>query len=190
MMLPGRLGWVLSFVLVLPLIGSVRAETPDEELAWAEDVLLRADLFMKAPQTGTYLWQTTPKLTIINGTKEQKKVVADVVADLNEALKDTPIKGIELLKPNDPRASIKVHFTRRAHIATVAQAYRFGPLIVKEIAKKKWNSATSFHTTPTNRWVIRDGVAILSSDKEDAKWLPNNTLRCLCNLLGFLNSWW
>jgi hypothetical protein len=179
---------MVSFILLLSSVSALRAEGEDEELGWAEDVLLRADLFKKAPRTGTRLWQTAPKLTLIGATKEQKKVVADIVKDLNETLESTPIKGIELLKPNDPRATIKVHFTRRARVATVAQLYRFDPLLVKEIAKKKWICASQFHPTPTNIWVVHSGVIILSSDKEHAGLLPNNALRSLCGLLGFLNN--
>jgi hypothetical protein len=178
---------MLSLVLFLAVVGPVRAEEDKEELAWAEDVLIRADIFNKAPRTGTRLWLTTPKLTILGGTKEQKQVVADVVKNLNDTLKETPIKGIELLKPNDPRATLKVQFARRARIATVAQAYRFGPQIVKEIAKKKWTLASKFHAMPANRWVVQGGVVIVSSDKEDADWLQSNTLRGLCWVLGFMN---
>jgi hypothetical protein len=180
------IGWLFSSLLFVGVAGSIRAEE-DQELAWAEDILIRADIWKKAPKTGTRLWLTAPKLTILGGTKEQKQVVGDVVKHLNETLKSTPIKGIELLRSNDPRATLKVQFARRARIPAVAQVYRFPLPYVKEIARKKWSYASMFYSTPPNPWVVRSGLVLMSSDKEDADWLRSNTLNALCWLLGFMN---
>jgi hypothetical protein len=180
-----RLGW-LGGLVVLTVLGEARAEAPGEELPWAEEVLLRGELAVEGTRTGTRRWLTAPRLTILGGTKEQKKVVADAVAHLNEALRDTPIKGIELLKPHDGRATITVHFARRARLASVAQLYRLHPALVKQIKKKKWSYVSSILPTPANQWVVGSGILLLPSDPAYEATLPSLSLQGLCTLLGLI----
>jgi hypothetical protein len=175
---------VLSLFLGSAVVGPARSQPDEQEIRWAEDVLLRPIVFRGNKRTGVRKWLTTPKLAVKGATAEQKMMVEEVVKHLNETLKDTPIKRIEMVKPNDPRATIKVQFARRARIPAVAQAYNLGRDYVQHVAKTKPTFAGAFHPQRNNPFVLVGGTVILSSDKEDAAGMKNFTLILLCQVLG------
>ena len=84
------------FTLLGPLPEPARSEPASDDLAWVEDIVLRPYFALQSSETGTRRWSVAPKLTVIGGTRNQQKIVAEVVQHLNETLKHTPLKGIEL----------------------------------------------------------------------------------------------
>jgi len=180
-------------VLLTALLGSLaapaRSEPTGDDLAWVEDIVMRPNYALKENETGTYRWIEAPKLTVVGGTKDQQKIVAEVVGDLNETLKQTPLKRIELLKPNNPAPSLPVFLVRRSAIPTKAFQLGVPENVVRLIATEKWNDLSwTTRLDPANKYLIRSGFVVLSSDKADAELLRRNLLQDLCFSLGFANS--
>jgi hypothetical protein len=176
---------VLLATLYGPLAARAQSEPTADDLAWVEEIVLRPNFVLKESDTGTRRWPVAPKLTVVGGTKDQQKIVADVVEHLNETLKQTPLKGIELLKPNNPAATLPVFIVRRSAIPTRATDLGVPEDVVELMTKEKWSNLSWTYWDPANNYEIRSGFVVVSSDKAGAEQLRCNLLQDLCYDLGF-----
>src|SRR5262245_56819107 len=118
---------------------SARADEVDQKtLTWVQQIVLRGDFVKQDDHTGTRKWVKTPKLSVFGGSQEQQRTVSGVVESLNEVFKDTPIKRIELVKPDDATADIKLHLAARARLVDVAKDNHLPAELVAEIRKGQW----------------------------------------------------
>lgn len=158
-----------------------------DDLAWVEDIVLKPNFALQAAQTGTLRWKVAPKLSVLGGKRDQQKVVAEVVQHLNETLKQTPLKGIELLDPNNPTATLPVFFVHKQALPKKATQLGQPRKAVQIMAKEKWNSACWIRPDSAKKGEIESGVVLVSSDKADADQLRNNLLTMLCYNLGLMS---
>jgi len=157
------------------------------DLTWVEDIVLRPHFVLQESETGTRRWTVAPKLTVVGGTRDQQKVVAEVVEHLNETLKQTPLKGIELLGPNNPAATLPVFFVHKHAIPKKATQLGQPRKVVQVMTKEKWNCACWIREGSAKKCEIQTGVVLVSSDKADADQLRNNLLTTLCYDLGLMS---
>lgn len=173
----------LYAVLLVP----VRSDAAGEDLAWVEDIVLRPHFALPKNETGVRQWTAAPKLTVVGGTRDQQKVVADIVQHLNEALKQTPLKGIELLGPNNSAATLTVFFVKKHTIPRKASQLGQPRKVVQLMTKEKWSCACWIQEDSIKKCEIQSGVVLVSSDKADADQLRNNLLTTLCYDLGLMS---
>lgn len=162
-------------------------DKPQSDLTWVEDIVLRPHFVLQESETGTRRWTVAPKLTVVGGTRDQQKVVAEVVEHLNETLKQTPLKGIELLGANDPAATLPVFFVHKHAIPKKATQLGQPRKVVQVMTKEKWTCACWIREDATKKCEIQSGVVLVSSDKADAGQLRNNLLTTLCYDLGLMS---
>ncbi|HEY7331060.1 MAG TPA: DUF2927 domain-containing protein [Gemmataceae bacterium] len=161
-------------------------ETGDD-LAWVEDIVLRPNFALQTGATGTLRWTTAPRLTVVGGTRDQQKIVAEVVGHLNDTLKQTPLKGIELLAPNHPEATLAVFLVSKQALPRKATQLGQPKKAVQLMAKEKWKAATWIREDSVKKNEIQGAVVLVSSDKADADQLRNNLLTTLCYDLGLMS---
>jgi hypothetical protein len=178
---------VLILALLGPLAELARSEPADDDLAWVEDIVLRPHFAIQTSATGTRRWTMAPKLTVVGATREQQKIVAEVVQHLNETLKHTPLKEIELLSPSHPSATLLVFFVHKHAIPRKATGLGQPRKVVELMTKEKWTAACWIREDPAKRWEIQSAVVLVSSDKADADQLRNNLLTTLCYDLGLMS---
>lgn len=183
---PLRVG-AFMLTLLAPLADSARSEPASDDLAWIEDIVLRPYFALQKSETGTRRWSVAPKLTVVGGTRNQQQIVAEVVQHLNETLKHTPLKGIEVLSPNHPSATLLVFFVRKS--ALPAKATQFGQPrdVVKLMTKQKWTAACWIREDAAKKCAIQSAVVLVSSDKADAGRLRHNLVTTLCYDLGLMS---
>jgi hypothetical protein len=157
------------------------------DLPWVEDIVMRPHFLLQQSETGTRRWAIAPKLTVVGGTRDQHKVVAEVVQHLNETLKQTPLKRIELLGPNNPAATLPVYFVHKLAIPRKATQLGQPRKVVQVMTKEKWNCACWIREDSAKKCQIQNGVVLVSSDKADADQLRNNLLTTLCYDLGLMS---
>src|SRR5262245_16215866 len=178
---------LMIFISLVAVAAATPSQPANDELAWIEDIVLRPDFVLQASESGTRRWSTAPKLAVMGGAKDQQKVVADVVEHLNETLRQTPLKGITTLKPNDPTATLPVYFVRKSDIPATAAKLGVPPNVVQLMSKEKWNYCRWSRPNPANKFELRRGFVIVSSDKADADHLRNNLLGALSFELGLMD---
>jgi hypothetical protein len=183
-LMPARTIFLFAVML---LIAADKSDAAGDDLAWVEDIVLRPNFVLKEGETGTRRWAETPKLTVVGGTRDQQRVVAEVVQHLNETLKRTPLKRIELLDPNHPATTLPVFFVPKQAIARKAAQLGQPKKVVQLISKEKWNCTCWIQTDSTRKGEIQSGVVLVSSDKADARQLRNNLLTTLCYDLGLMS---
>jgi hypothetical protein len=183
---PLRLG-VYVLTLLTPLAEPARSEPASDDLAWVEDIVLRPYFALDTSETGTRRWSVAPKLTVVGGTKNQQKIVAEVVEHLNETLKQTPLKRIELLDPNDPSATLLVFLVRRSAIPAKATQLGQPRKVAQLMTKQKWSAACWIREDAAKKCEIRSAFVLVSSDKADADRLRHNLLATLCYDLGLMS---
>jgi Protein of unknown function (DUF2927) len=182
-----------AFQLVLVLIaleaslGRARSQPPIDDFAWAQDIVLRADFALKASETGTRRWKTAPKLVVVDGTKEQQKAVAEVVEHLNETLKQTPLKGIELLKAGDRTATLPLFFVRRSDLPAKAGAQGAPADVVQHLTKQKTVFWSFARWDDASKWELKSGFVLVASDAAYAGKVKHHILAALCYELGLMN---
>jgi hypothetical protein len=159
----------------------------NDDLAWVEDIVLRPNFALQESATGTLRWTVPPRLSVIGGTREQQKIVAEVVQHLNETLEQTPLKGIELLGPNDPAATLLVFFVHKQALPRKAAQLGQPKKAVQMMTKEKWTAACWIGADSAKKGEIQSGVVLVSSDKADADSLRNNLLTTLCYDLGLMS---
>ncbi len=164
-----------------------RSEAVSDDLAWVEEIVLRPNFALKESQTGTLRWTVAPKLSVVGGTRDQQKIVAEVVQHLNETLKRTPLKGIELLGPNNPEATLLVYLVHKQAIPKKATELGQPRKAVQLMAKEKWTCACWIGADSSKKGEIQSAVVLASSDKADAEQLRNNLLTTLCYDLGLMS---
>jgi hypothetical protein len=176
---------------MLTLLGSLAVpawtEPASDDLAWVEDIVLRPYFALQSSETGTRRWSAAPKLTVVGGTRNQQQIVAEAVQHLNETLKHTPLKGIELLEPNDPSATLLVFLVRRSAISTKAKQLGQPRNVVQLMTKQKWTSACWIRENAAKKCEIQSAFVLVSSDKTDADRLRHNLLATLCYDLGLMS---
>lgn len=183
---PLRVG-ISILTLLSPLAEPARSEPANDDLAWVEDIVLRPYFALESNETGTRRWSVAPKLTVIGGTKNQQKIVAEVVEHLNETLKQTPLKRIELLGPNDPSATLPVFLVRKSAIPSTATQLGQPRKVVQLMTKQKWTAACWIREDAAKKCEIESAFVLVSSDKADADRLRHNILATLCYDLGLMS---
>jgi hypothetical protein len=163
------------------------SKATDDDLAWIEDIVLRPNFALQGSASGTLRWNVAPKLSVVGGTRDQQKVVAEVVQHLNETLKQTPLKGMQWLGPNDPAATLPVFLVKKQAIPRMATQLGQPRDAVQLMTKEKWNSACWIRADSTKKSEIQSGVVLVSSDKADAGQFRNNLLTTLCYDLGLMS---
>lgn len=176
----------LAVVALFAAVPSPATEPDLKTQNWVERVILRGDFFEMDDQTGTRKWVKTPKLSIFGGTPAQQKTVAQVVQSLNELFKQTPLKEIELGKPDDAKADIKLHLVARDKLADVAGENNVPANLVAEIRKEKWSRFVSLLNNEKRE--LTCAVIGLASDPGSAGQLEHNVLRGLLWACGFANT--
>jgi hypothetical protein len=174
--------------LALAAAAPPEPDQPNDELLWAEDIVVRPNYILKADDSGARLWEAAPRLAVIGGTAAQRKTVTEVVEDLNTTLKETPIRGIELVKPNDPTATLKVHLVKKSQLPTLAHGYGASPEVVKLMVKEKWGMYSHHNPSRRNKFVLQGGVALHASEPEHAGSLRHDILFQLTFVLGLANT--
>jgi hypothetical protein len=177
----------IIFILLGPLTEPARSEPTSDDLAWVEDIVLRPHFALDASATGTRRWTAAPKLTVVGATRDQQKVVAEVVQHLNETLQQTPLKEIELLSPGNPSATLLVFFVHKHAIPRKATRLGQPRKVVELMTKEKWTAACWIREDPAQKWEIQSAVVLVSSDQADADQLRNNLLTTLCYDLGLMS---
>lgn len=190
--MPSRAIFLLAAVLTIAADKSAKdsekeRDKPQGDLTWVEEIVLRPHFTLQESETGTRRWTVAPKLTVVGGTRDQQKIVAEVVEHLNETLKQTPLKGIELLSPNNPAATLSVFLVPKNAISRKATQLGQPRKVVQVMAKEKWNSACWIREDSVKKSEIRSGVVLVSSDRADAGQLRNNLLTTLCYDLGLMS---
>jgi hypothetical protein len=181
---------ILLFAALLTLAADEPAKDPkaaDDDLAWVEDIVLKPNFALQGGATGTLRWTAAPKLTVVGGTRDQQKVVAEVVRHLNETLKQTPLKGIELLGPNHPEATLPVFLVSKQALPKKATQLGQPKKAVQLMAKEKWKAACWIREHSVKKNEIQSAVVLVSSDKADADQLRNNLLTTFCYDLGLMS---
>jgi hypothetical protein len=191
-LMPARAIFLFTAILMIAADESTKdsKKEPDKlqgDLTWVEDIVLRPHFALQENETGTRRWTVAPKLTVVGGTRDQQKAVAEVVQHLNETLKQTPLKGIELLSPNDPAATLPVFFVHKHAIPKKATQLGRPRKVVQVMAKEKWNCVCWIGENSAKKCDIQSGVVLVSSDKADAGQLRNNLLTTLCYSLGLMS---
>jgi Protein of unknown function (DUF2927) len=176
-----------SVLAVLAAFANPALAQPNEDLRWAEDIVVRPDFILQAGESGTRRWMTAPKVSVMVGAKEHQQTVTEVVDHLNETLKKTSIKKIELLKPHSPSATLKLYFVPREQIAKRAESLGALPETVKFIDKEKLGRYAHLRWNPAKKYEMTGGFVVITSDKTDADRLKHNVLTTLCYQLGFMN---
>ena len=185
--MPARAILLLVAILLIAADKPANKDAADDDLAWVEDIVLRPNFALQEGQTGTLRWTVAPKVSVMGGTRDQQRVVAEVVRHLNATLKRTPLKGIELLAPNDPKATLPIFFVRKQAIPKKATELGQPEKVVQLMMKEKWSSACWIRTDPARKAEIQSGVVLVSSDKADTGQLKNTLLTTLCYNLGLMS---
>jgi hypothetical protein len=186
---------ILLFLVMLMLATDTSAQDSKKELdklqddlTWVENIVLRPHFVLQEKsESGTRRWTVAPKLTVVGGTRDQQKVVAEVVQHLNATLKHTPLKEIELLGPNNPASTLPIYFVPKLAIPRKATQLGQPRKVVQVFTKEKWNCACWIREDSVKKCEIQSGVVLVSSDKADAGQLRNNLLTTLCYELGLMS---
>jgi hypothetical protein len=179
---------VFLFAMILMIaVDTQTINAADDDLEWIEDIVLRPHFALQPSETGTRRWIVAPKLTVVGGTRDQQKIVAEVVGHINESLKRTPLKGIEQLGPNHPAATLTVFIVPKHAIPRKATQLGQPRKVVEVMAKEKWNCACWIREAHAKKSEIQSGVVLVSSDKADTNQFRNNLLTTLCYDLGLMS---
>jgi hypothetical protein len=155
-------------------------------LNWVQQVVLRGDFVKQDDSTGTRKWVKTPKLSVFGGTAAQQKVVARVVESLNELFKETPIERIEVVKPSDDKADIKLHLASRGKLPDLAKDNGIAENLVAEMRKGQWPRFVSLLNNEKRE--LTSAVIGIASDMAFASQFEHNVLRTLLYACGFANT--
>ena len=118
--------------------------------------------------------------------KEQQKAVTDIVEHLNETLTETPLKGIELLKPNDRTTTLPLFFVRKDKLPNKAGEQGASGDVVKHLTKQK-SVYFAYARWGANKFELRNGFIVISSDADDAKKMKHSLLAAIAYELGLMN---
>jgi hypothetical protein len=73
---------LFAAILVIGADKPANRDAADDDLAWVEDIVLRPNFAVQEGQTGTLRWTAAPKVSVMGGTRDQQRVVAEVVRHL------------------------------------------------------------------------------------------------------------
>ena len=167
---------LLRTLCVALLLAAVGCGPDDPVLRWVEGVTLGPE-FGGAGKVCSR-WVTTPTLSVFGGDDAQRKVVAEVLDHLNEALADTPIKKVELLPPGDESATVRVYFAPLGEFHALAKKHKF------KYVEGNWGY---FWTFWSNNEINRAYV-LLASDKLGGTALRHFALEEITQTLGLSND--
>lgn len=165
-------------VVALALVIALSSFASDAAVRrWVEQVILGTEYGGDGRISAR--WVKRPTLTIVGGTESQIAVVQRRVSHINETLAKTPIKGIAIAEPDDPKADIRVY------IAPV----RTFPRIARR---------NGFTYVPGNLgyvWVFWNGrreiyraVVLLPSDSAHRDYFRHLALEEITQSLGFMTD--
>ncbi|MFL5338672.1 MAG: DUF2927 domain-containing protein [Gemmataceae bacterium] len=161
-------------VLLVACPAVARADPTEPEKAWLERVLLGTN--PASPGVYCVRWvKKTPTVSAFGAKLGQAKAVEDAVESLNLVLDTTPIKKLELAKPDDKEADIKVHFAAEKEFANLGKKYDFkAEKGKKTYAYVFWNA----------RRELTSGIVLIPSDSRGDE-LKHYVLREMTRALGF-----
>lgn len=153
-----------------------RAELPEDVVRWAEKVVL-------GPEYGgdgkiCARWVKNPTVSIMTGTDEQKQVVRDTIAHINETLVPTKFK-MELLKDGDENAEITIYYDNLDALPDLARRLKCG------FVQGNWGYAS---VSWNGKHEITRGTVLLASDKLRGDLLKHFALEEITHTLGLLND--
>jgi len=160
------------------LMGSAVAAQPDADVVrWAEQVLLGPEY--GGQEKVCSRWVASPRLSVFGASAQEEKVVAEVVAHLNETLARTRIGRIRMVASNDPRAEIRVYFAPISQFPTIAQQHGF---------RYFQGNLGYFWTFWNGRHEIYRAIVLLASDRLQGQKLRHFALEEITQSLGLSND--
>lgn len=156
---------------------NVEFERDSKESTWAQTVLLGSEFGGSGKLCSR--WTKSPRLSVFGGTQQHRRVIEDTVAHLNETLAKTPIKRIELIKPNAEGAEIRVYFARLSEFNDLAKRHHFG---------YPAGNFGYFYTFWNGRHEMRSAIVMLATDRLTGNNLRHYALEEITQSLGLAND--
>ena len=113
----------LIIALLLPAASSLRADPTSQEKEWLEHVLLGTN--PASPGVSCHRWISAPRVSAFDAKPAQKKALEAAIQHVNETLMTTTAGKLELGKPNDDEAELKIHFAPEKEFPNLAKKYDF-----------------------------------------------------------------
>lgn len=148
-------------------------ERETKESIWAQTVLLGSEFGGSGKVCSR--WTRSPTLSVFGGSAQHHKVIADTVAHINETLAATPIRRIQLLKPESKHANIRVDFAPLSDFPGLARKHRFNVTP---------GNLGYFYTFWNGRNEIQSAFVMLATDKLSGKKLQHYALEEITQSLG------
>jgi len=155
-------------------------EKVSELQKFVEDVCLGAEYqdwnWFRAPRVSR--WVASPKLSLFGASDEHKQVIADVIIEINDALKETPIR-IEALEPNTEDASLKVFFAPIEEFNQISRQHGFN---------FESGNLGYFWVFWNREHEIQKAIVLLATDRLQGKQLTHFALEEITQALGLMND--
>jgi hypothetical protein len=174
----GLLGLGISALLCGVSVQPVAAQEEDKVLKWVQEIILRPAI--GGERTATRRFTRVPRLSIIGGTTEQKKAVADAVKQVNEVMEKTPLKKIVLGKDSDLSADFLI----------LIQPHAMMPELAKKLNILGYDpDQTSLSAATLNKQSeIQKAYLMLAGDKIKAEEIDQVAIWGVASGLGFMNT--
>jgi len=142
-------------------------------LRWIEDVILGPEY----GGTGAICarWVRAPLLSVVEGTEEERRVIAACLAEINRALARTPVREIRIDRPGNPRADIVVYCVSQQQFPELARRHGF-PYVEGNLGY--------FWTFWNERYEIQSGIVLLASDMLAGQSFRHFALEEITQVLG------
>jgi len=154
----------------------LRVDPTNQEKEWSEHVLLGVN--PASPGAACKRWIKRPQVSAFGANGGQAKALEWALELLNETLLATPIGKIDLGKPYDDEADLKVHFAPEQEFANLAKKYDF---------RFEKGNRTFFWVWWNAKRELTKGVALVAADAEGDE-LKRFTLRELTRCLGLIGE--
>lgn len=119
-------------------------------------------------------WEQRPQLSVFGASPAEQRVVKNSVRKINDALEGTEMQ-IEMLEPEDNRATLKVHFVPLAEFQEVAR---------KEKIAFFDNNDGYFFIRWEGNYVIESAVVLIASDQMDGNKRKHFVMEEITQALG------
>jgi hypothetical protein len=174
----GLLALGVSALLGSVSVQPVAAQEEDKVLKWVQEIILRPAI--GGERTATRRFTRVPRLSIIGGTTEQKKAIADAVKQMNEVMEKTPLKKIVLGKDGDVSADFLI----------LIQPHAAMPDLAKKLNIPGYDpDHTSLSAATVNkRNEIQNAYLLLAGDKIKADEIDQVAIWGVASGLGFMNT--
>ena len=170
----GTVGLFLgSFLSLLLPANAAPAQLDQETIRFVGDVLVGPEYGSTIEHQNSIRWETRPRLSTFGEGSHHPVIVGKTVAHINESL--PPDRQIEILKPNDPSATIKLYFIPFKEFETRAEAEKF------EVFGRDWGL---FYLRWNRNYVIESAVVLIADDKLSGRRLHHFLLEELTQSLG------